>query len=121
MSESSFKSWHVDLEYLLGLAIPPIAIAFVSYSPTDVRRIERGLPPVTADGRTGMATIEGRAREAQERGLWAAPRYGRPDLAVTKPWRATKEMGGAEPPAAIRSALYRASMARMASTGPSPK
>jgi uncharacterized protein (DUF169 family) len=38
---------------LLGLAIPPIAIAFVSYIPTGVRRIERALPPVTADGRTG--------------------------------------------------------------------
>jgi len=53
MSESPLKSWHVDLEDLLGLAIPPIAIAFVSYIPTDVRRIERALPPVTADGRTG--------------------------------------------------------------------
>ena len=37
MSESSLKSWHVDLEDLLGLAIPPIAIAFVSYIPTGVR------------------------------------------------------------------------------------
>ena len=53
MSESPLKSWHVDLEDLLGLAIPPIAIAFVSYIPTGVRRIERALPPVTADGRTG--------------------------------------------------------------------
>jgi Uncharacterised ArCR, COG2043 len=53
MSESPLKSWHVDLEDLLGLAIPPIAIAFVSYIPTGVRRIERTLPPVTADGRTG--------------------------------------------------------------------
>ena len=30
-------------------------------------------------------------------------------------------LGGAEPPGATRSALFRASMARMASTGPSPK
>ena len=30
-------------------------------------------------------------------------------------------LGGAEPPGATRNALFRASMARMASTGPSPK
>ena len=53
MSESSLKSWHVDLEDLLGLAIPPIAIAFVSYIPTGVRRIERALPPVTATAEPG--------------------------------------------------------------------
>ena len=45
----------------------------------------------------------------------------RPDLAVPRARRATKEMGGAEPPGATRSAPRRASMARMASTGPSPK
>jgi hypothetical protein len=46
----------------------------------------------------------------------------RPDLAAPKPRSATKEMGGAEPPAATRSArLSRASMARLASTGPSPQ
>ena len=45
----------------------------------------------------------------------------RPDLAAPKPRRATKEMGGAEPPGATRSAPCRASMARMASTGPSPQ
>ena len=41
--------------------------------------------------------------------------------ATPKPRSAAKEMGGAEPPAATRSALHRASMARMASTGPSPQ
>jgi hypothetical protein len=45
----------------------------------------------------------------------------RPDLALLLPRRATKGMGGAEPPAATRSARYSASMARMASTGPSPQ
>jgi putative transposase len=38
-----------------------------------------------------------------------------------KPRRTTKEMGGAEPPGATRSAPWRTSMARLASTGPSPK
>jgi transposase InsO family protein len=38
-----------------------------------------------------------------------------------KPPRTTEEMGGAEPPAATRSAPLCASMARMASTGPSPQ
>jgi hypothetical protein len=45
----------------------------------------------------------------------------RPDLATSKPRSAAKEMGGAEPPAATRSALHCASMARMARTGPSPQ
>jgi len=45
----------------------------------------------------------------------------RPDLAPPEPRRATEGMGGAEPPGATHSALFRASMARMASTGPSPK
>jgi hypothetical protein len=44
----------------------------------------------------------------------------RPDLGAPKPRRATQEMGGAEPPGATRSSPSLASMARMASTGPSP-
>ena len=51
----------------------------------------------------------------------SASLLSRPDLATPRPRRATKEMGGAEPPGATRSAPYRASMARMASTGPSPQ
>jgi hypothetical protein len=35
--------------------------------------------------------------------------------------RATKEMGGAEPPGATHRAPWRTSMARMASTAPSPQ
>ena len=42
----------------------------------------------------------------------------RPDLVILMSRRATKVMGGAEPPAATRSA---ASMARMVSTRPSPQ
>jgi putative transposase len=45
----------------------------------------------------------------------------RPDLAAPKPRRATKEMGGAQPPGATRRAPWRASRARMASTRPSPQ
>ena len=41
--------------------------------------------------------------------------------ATPEPRRATEEMGGAQPPGTTRSAPWRASMARMASTGPSPK
>ena len=40
------------------------------------------------------------------------------DLTPPQPWRTTKGMGGAQPPTATRSS---ASMARMASTGPSPQ
>ena len=51
----------------------------------------------------------------------SASLLSRPDLAAPKPRRATQEMGGAEPPAATRRAPWRTSMARMASTGPSPQ
>ena len=51
----------------------------------------------------------------------SASLLSRPDLAAPKPRSATKEMGGAEPPAATRRAHWRASMARMASTAPSPQ
>jgi len=51
----------------------------------------------------------------------SASLLSRPDLGSPKPRRAMKQMGGAEPPAATRSAPYRASMARMACTGPSPQ
>ena len=44
----------------------------------------------------------------------------RPDLPGQQPRRATAERGGAQSPGATRSAPWRASMARMASTGPSP-
>ena len=45
----------------------------------------------------------------------------RPDLATPRPWRAAKGKRAAEPPGATHSAPFRASMAMMASTGPSPK
>ncbi len=51
----------------------------------------------------------------------SASLLSRPDLAAPKPRRATQEMGGAEPPGATRRAPWRTSMARLASTGPSPQ
>ena len=51
----------------------------------------------------------------------SASLLSRPDLAAPKPRSATQEMGGAEPPAATHWAPWRASMARLASTGPSAK
>ena len=45
----------------------------------------------------------------------------RPDLALPESRRAAERMRGAEPPGATRSAIFRASMARLASTGPSAK
>jgi uncharacterized protein (DUF169 family) len=53
MSQTRSESWHIDLQDLLGLAVPPISIAFVSHLPAGIGRIERTMPPVTADGRTG--------------------------------------------------------------------
>ena len=53
MSHSCFERWHLDLQELLGLAVPPVAIAFISHVPAGIERIQRTMPPRTADGRTG--------------------------------------------------------------------
>ena len=53
MSHSCFERWHLDLQELLGLAVPPVAIAFISHVPAGIERIQRTAPPRTADGRTG--------------------------------------------------------------------
>jgi uncharacterized protein (DUF169 family) len=55
MSQNRFENWHLDLQDLLGLAVPPVGIAFLSHVPAGIARIERMLPPATADGRTGAA------------------------------------------------------------------
>ena len=47
------ETWHLDLQDLLGLAVSPVAIAFISHVPTGIGRIQRTMPPATADGRTG--------------------------------------------------------------------
>jgi uncharacterized protein (DUF169 family) len=53
MSQTVFETWHLDLQELLGLAVPPVAIAFVDHVPTAIGRIKRAMPPPTTDGRTG--------------------------------------------------------------------
>jgi uncharacterized protein (DUF169 family) len=53
MSHNCFESWHLDLQELLGLAVAPVAIAFISQVPASIERIRRTMPPRTADGRTG--------------------------------------------------------------------
>jgi uncharacterized protein (DUF169 family) len=78
MSQSSFEDWHLDLQDLLGLAVPPVAIAFVSHVPDGIGRIDRPMPPATTDGRTGTVAagcvfcIEGTQRvfwtEAEDHG-----------------------------------------------------
>jgi uncharacterized protein (DUF169 family) len=78
MSQNPFETWHLDLQALLGLAVPPVAIAFISYVPAGITRIERTMPPATADGRTGAVAascvfwIEGTrgvfATEAEDHG-----------------------------------------------------
>ena len=55
MSQTRFETWHLDLQDLLGLAVPPVAIAFLSHVPAGIARIERTRPPAKADGRTGAA------------------------------------------------------------------
>ena len=53
MSQARFETWHRDLQELLGLAIPPVAIAFIGHLPAGVGRVGRTMPPPTSDGRTG--------------------------------------------------------------------
>ena len=55
MPQNLFESWHRDLQDLLGLAVPPIGIAFVDSIPSGVAHMDRTMPPATADGRTGTA------------------------------------------------------------------
>jgi uncharacterized protein (DUF169 family) len=55
MPQNRLENWHRDLQDLLGLAVPPVGIAFLSHVPAGIARIERMLPPATADGRTGAA------------------------------------------------------------------
>jgi uncharacterized protein (DUF169 family) len=78
MSQSCLETWHRDLQDLLGLAVPPVAMAFNSHVPAGIGRIERTMPPATADGRTGAVAascvfwVEGTqgvfATEAQDHG-----------------------------------------------------
>jgi uncharacterized protein (DUF169 family) len=53
MSQTRFEGWHFDLQDLLGLAVPPVAIAFSSGASPRIERLERAMPPATVDGRTG--------------------------------------------------------------------
>jgi uncharacterized protein (DUF169 family) len=53
MPQNRFENWHLDLQDLLGLAVPPIAIAFSRQVPVGIGRIARTMPPATTDGRTG--------------------------------------------------------------------
>jgi uncharacterized protein (DUF169 family) len=41
MSQNRLETWHLDLQDLLGLAVPPIAIAFLSHDLAAVSRIGR--------------------------------------------------------------------------------
>ena len=78
MSQSRLETWHRDLQDLLGLAVPPVAMAFISHFPAGIGRIERTMPPATTDGRTGAVAascvfwVEGTqgvfATEAQDHG-----------------------------------------------------
>jgi len=53
MSQNQVERWHHDLQELFGLAIQPIGIAFMSAIPAGIDRIQRSMPPPSADGRTG--------------------------------------------------------------------
>src|SRR5438067_1944710 len=53
MAQSRCATWHLALQDLLGLAVPPVGIAFLSHVPAGVGRVEGAMPPATADGRTG--------------------------------------------------------------------
>src|SRR3954466_2815764 len=76
--QSRLETWQRELQDLLGLGVPPVAIAFISQVPAGIDRIGRSHPEPTADGRTGAAAascvfwIEGTkgvfATEAEDHG-----------------------------------------------------
>ena len=57
MSQTVFETWHLDLQELLGLAVPPVAIAFVDHVPTAIDRIKRAMPPPTMGSRSPTAPM----------------------------------------------------------------
>jgi len=58
MSHSCFERWHLDLQELLGLAVPPRCNCLLSATfPAGIERIQRTTPPRTADGRTGAVVV----------------------------------------------------------------
>jgi uncharacterized protein (DUF169 family) len=54
MKREDWTALDRDLRALLGLAVPPIAIAFAATAPADLARLDAGARPApTPDGRTG--------------------------------------------------------------------
>jgi uncharacterized protein (DUF169 family) len=51
--QTDYRAVSRDLVDLLGLSVPPIAIAFSASAPDGIERFDRPMPPPTADGRTG--------------------------------------------------------------------
>jgi uncharacterized protein (DUF169 family) len=50
---SEYAKFHTDLQQILGLAAPPIAITFANAEPDNIGRFDEKMPPATEDGRTG--------------------------------------------------------------------
>lgn len=50
---AEYARLHTDLQQLLGLSAPPIAIAFADVEPHGIARFDAEMPPPTKDGRTG--------------------------------------------------------------------
>jgi len=50
---AEYAKLHTDLQQILGLAAPPIAITFANAEPDDIGRFDAKMPPATEDGRTG--------------------------------------------------------------------
>ena len=53
MGQEEWVAADRELRDLLGLAVPPIAIAFAAAAPADVPALASTKPAPTADGRTG--------------------------------------------------------------------
>jgi uncharacterized protein (DUF169 family) len=50
---AEYAKLHTDLQQILGLAAPPIAITFANAEPDNIGRFDEKTPPATEDGRTG--------------------------------------------------------------------
>ena len=50
---AEYARLHTDLQQLLGLSAPPVAITFSDVEPDGIGRFDAAMPPATEDGRTG--------------------------------------------------------------------
>jgi transposase len=127
LKENQLKPWQQDMWCICSAAIRVVTrVASPENAPERPRRcLIRMLPRHHQNVnrcQIGLSHLNGLGQDKapaflfDRRACFPVPTWRRHSHGAQR-----RGMGGAEPPGATRSALLRASMARMASTGPSPK